>query len=105
MPKATLQISDRAATLLATVGAQLRAARKRRQLTVEAMATQLSTTPARIRRAEAGDAKVAIGLYAMLLNAYGLGEDLRMLALPERDPVAQALAQALGGPAANGERA
>lgn len=102
MPKATLHVSGDAATLLAVVGAQLRAARKSRQLSVEATASQLSTTPARIRRAESGDPTVAVGLYAMLLCTYGLGEDLRTLAAPSRDPVAKALTKALRGRAKQG---
>lgn len=102
MPKATLLVSADAATLLAGVGEQLRAARKCRQLTVEATAAQLNTTSARIRRAESGDPTVAIGLYAMLLCTYGLGEDLRTLAAPSRDPVVKALTKALRGRAVEG---
>lgn len=76
MPVETLKITRDVQALLVTVGKQLRAARLGREESIDVVATALGTTAARIRRAEAGKASVALGMYAMLLRHYGLQEQL-----------------------------
>lgn len=88
MPRDNFEVTHEVRCDLATMGAQLRAARERRGLTVVGVAEALNTSAGRVRRAEAGNPTVAMGIYAMLLDHYGLRRDLGALAWPVTDPIA-----------------
>lgn len=91
MPADHLSLPEELREELRALGTRLREARQRRGLTLASVAETLSIGEARLRRAEAGHPFVAVGVYAVLLDHYGLGTDVRLLAAPERDPVAKVL--------------
>jgi len=82
---------------LRTLGARLRAARLRRELPQQLVADRASVTRQLVARIEKGDPGVAIGSYAMVLQALGLisgwgdvkdqvGEELAEAQLRRRAP-------------------
>lgn len=77
---------------LRKLGGDLRDARKRRGLTAEIVAERAFTSRPTLQRIEAGDDGVGIGIYAAVLNALGLLDQLGDLADPARDRVGQQLA-------------
>ncbi len=70
---------------LATLGSDVSAARKRRGLTLAAMAERVFATRQTIARIERGDAGVAIGTYATALFVLGLLHRLQEVAAPAAD--------------------
>ncbi|MGH8214660.1 MAG: helix-turn-helix domain-containing protein [Rhodanobacteraceae bacterium] len=62
------------------MGARIRAARLRRAQTAETVAQRAGITRATLSRVERGDAAVALGIYARVLQALGLEGDLERLA-------------------------
>lgn len=70
---------------LATVGANIAVARKRRGLTVVMMAERLGVGRDTYGRLENGDPSVAFGTYAMALFSLGLDAVLHQLADPASD--------------------
>jgi transcriptional regulator with XRE-family HTH domain len=72
---------------LQKLGGDLRDARKRRGLTAEIVAERAFTSRPTLQRIEAGDDGVGIGIYAAVLNALGLLDQLGALADPSRDQV------------------
>ncbi len=77
---------------LQKLGADIRDARLRRGLPAEVVADRAFTTRPTLRRIEAGDAGVGIGIYAAVLNALGLLSPLTNLADPANDAVGLSLA-------------
>ena len=77
---------------LRKLGGDLRDARKRRGLTAEIVAERAFTTRPTLQRIEAGDGGVGIGIYAAVLGALGLLDQLGDLADPSHDRVGQQLA-------------
>ncbi len=77
---------------LRKLGRDLRDARRRRRLPAEVVAQRAFTTRPTLRRIEAGDHGVSIGIYAAALHALGLLEGLGQLADPSRDSTGLALA-------------
>jgi hypothetical protein len=77
---------------LQKLGADIRDARRRRQLPVAIVADRAFTSRPTLARIEAGDHQVSIGIYAAVLNALGLLEGLGVLADPAHDPVGMTLA-------------
>lgn len=65
---------------LATLGADLNAARRRRRLPLAYVAARAGTTRQTISRIERGDPHVAIGTWAAVLHALGLADRLTALA-------------------------
>jgi len=78
---------------LKQLGADLREARIRRNLSMERVADRASTSRATLRRLEQGDPSVGLGVVAAVLQSLGLVGRLAELASPESDEVGQALAR------------
>jgi transcriptional regulator with XRE-family HTH domain len=81
---------------LKRLGARLRTARLRRNLTIEAVARKIGTGPRAIADAEKGKPSTGIAVYAALLWVYGLLGQLAPVADPSRDEAGQTLAIAHG---------
>ena len=77
---------------LRKLGLDIRDARRRRSLPTEVVAERALTSRPTLRRIEAGDYRVGIGIYAAVLQALGLLEGLGQLADPAKDEVGLALA-------------
>jgi transcriptional regulator with XRE-family HTH domain len=77
---------------LRKLGADMRDARRRRGLPTEVVAERAFTSRPTVRRIEAGDHTVGIGIYAAVLQALGLLDGLGMVADPSKDEVGLALA-------------
>lgn len=67
------------------VGSHIRLARKRRGLTMQAMADRMFVTRKTLNRLESGDPGVSFGILASALLTLGLENDLSHLANPEAD--------------------
>lgn len=79
---------------LASLGANIRLARQRRGLTMALVADRAFTSRVTLQRIEEGDAGVSIGIYASVLHALGLMENLAELANPVKDTVGITLEEA-----------
>ena len=77
---------------LQKLGADIRDARRRRGLPAGIVADRAFTSRPALRRVEAGDHRVSIGIYAAVLNALGLLDGLGKIADPANDPVGMTLA-------------
>ncbi len=78
---------------LATLGADISVARRRRSITTQLMAERAFTTRNTLRRIEHGDASVSIASYATVLFVLGMTERLAELADPGADPLGRELAE------------
>ncbi|WP_321480493.1 helix-turn-helix transcriptional regulator [uncultured Bacteroides sp.] len=65
---------------LELMGEQIRLARKRRHLTMQEVADRATVTRLTISKVEHGDPSVALGIYARVLYALNLENDLRLIA-------------------------
>ncbi|TAJ95788.1 MAG: XRE family transcriptional regulator [Gammaproteobacteria bacterium] len=74
-----------------TLGANLRTARLRRNLTIQEVAGKIGTGLRAVADAEKGKATTGIAIYAALLWVYGLLEDFTQLADPASDEAGLAL--------------
>ena len=79
---------------LLQLGADIREARLRRNLTMQIVAERAFTSRSTLQRVESGDHGVSIGIYAAVLHTLGLLEGLRNTAHISNDEVGQALAAA-----------
>ena len=79
---------------LKRLGANLRTARLRRNLTIEELAAKIGTGVRAVADAEHGKPSTGIAVYAALLWALDLLGPLADLAAPERDEDGQTLARA-----------
>ncbi len=70
---------------LSRLGADLRTARLRRNLTIKDVAEKIGTGPRAIADAEKGKITSSIGIYAALLWVMGILEQLDDVALPTKD--------------------
>jgi len=70
---------------LQTIGANLKAARKKRKFSINEMALRVQVSYDTISRAEKGDPSVSFGVYAQVLSVLGLSKDLDLIATPETD--------------------
>jgi hypothetical protein len=77
--------------VLKKLGADVRAARRRRRLPIQVVAARALTTRQTISRLEAGDPGIAIGTWATVLFALGMNDRLGELAAPSRDVLGLAL--------------
>jgi len=77
---------------LRKLGLDLRDARRRRRLTAEIVAERAFITRPTLRKVEAGDHSVSIGVYAAVLQALGLLDGVAQLADPAHDSVGLAIA-------------
>ena len=65
---------------LALMGEQIKLARMRRKYPVQIVADRAGISRATLWKVEKGDSGVAIGIYAKVLKAIGLGDDITLLA-------------------------
>lgn len=79
---------------LKTLGANLRTARLRRNLTLEDIAQKIGVRRAVVADAEKGKPSTAIAVYMAILWALGLLELMATIAAPESDAEGQTLALA-----------
>lgn len=79
--------------VLQKLGADIQAARLRRELPMAVVAERAFTSRSTLQRVEEGDPAVSIGIYAATLNALGLLEGLGQVADISQDTVGQALAE------------
>lgn len=79
---------------LARLGANLRTARVRRDLTIAELAAKIGTGPRAVADAEKGKPTTGIAVYLAMLWALDLLDPLHDLAAPEHDAEGQALALA-----------
>lgn len=77
-----------------TLGANLKTARLRRNLTIQDVAGKIGTGPRAVADAEKGKHSTAIAVYAALLWAYGLLDSFTYLADPAHDEEGLSLARA-----------
>lgn len=77
------------ANKLETVGEQIKLARLRRNLSVAQVADRATCSPLTVSRIEKGSATVSMGIYARVLYALQLDDDLLLLA--QNDPIGRNL--------------
>lgn len=80
--------------MLKRLGADLRTARVRRNLTIEDMARKIGTGDRAVADAEKGKASTSIAVYTAMLWALDLLDHMADVAAPERDAEGQTLALA-----------
>ena len=76
---------------LRKLGLDIRDARRRRRLPAAVVAERAFTSRPTLRRIEAGDPSVGIGIYAAALHALGLLDGLSQIADPSRDATGLAI--------------
>src|ERR1700757_844060 len=79
---------------LRKLGADIQDARKRRRLPMSVLAERAFTSRSTLQRVEAGDPAVGMGIYAAVLQALGLLDELSGVADISRDTLGQSLAAA-----------
>lgn len=72
---------------IVTIGERVRIARKRRNLTMEEMASRMFVTRKTLARLEKGDPGVSLTVLSSALWVLGLDDDLKNIAIPEQDSV------------------
>lgn len=77
---------------LETMGEQIKLARKRRDISISAIAERAQCSELTVIRAERGTPTVSVGIYARILYGLGLDEDLLLIA--RDDPSGNALVNA-----------
>lgn len=80
MPRNTPPLLPRVKRLLAGIGVRLRAARLRRAYAAETIAQRAGINRKTLSRVEQGDPGVGLGVYARVMQALGLDQDLEQLA-------------------------
>lgn len=90
-PKKAYHMSIRVKRALRELGDDIRKARLRRRLPMDVVAERASISRTTLTKIERGDGGVALGNYAMVLNALGLLEHLHELAAVTNDQVGLAL--------------
>ena len=80
MPRTIPSLLPKLSRLLSQVGANLKQARLRRSYSTEIVAERSGITRRTLQRVEQGDPAVALGIYARVMQALGLVEDLATLA-------------------------
>ncbi|MEP7011365.1 MAG: helix-turn-helix transcriptional regulator [Acidobacteriota bacterium] len=80
MPRTTPSLLPRLKRLLAGLGGNLKLARLRRRYSAEVVADRAGISRKTLYRVEEGDPAVAMGIYARVLQALRLEQDLALLA-------------------------
>lgn len=80
MPRTTPNLLPRLRRLLAGIGHNIRAARLRRGFSAALVAERAGITRATLLKVEKGDPAVALGIYARVLQALRLENDLAVIA-------------------------
>lgn len=78
--------------VLRKLGADIQDARRRRRLPMAVVAERAFTSRSTLQKVEAGDNNVSIGIYAGVLHALGLLDELTQIADISNDSVGQAIA-------------
>jgi len=84
MPRTIPPLLPKLSRLLAQVGSNLKQARLRRSYSAEIVAERSGITRRTLQRVEHGDPAVALGIYARVMQALGLVEDLTGLARDDK---------------------
>jgi len=84
-------LSAKAVQGLEIMGANLKRARIRRGIKQHELATRAGMSRPTLRKLEAGNPAVSIGMLAQLLETLGLEDHLALLADPDRDELGKAL--------------
>ena len=79
-----VKIMPKTDRILRTVGEQIKLARKRRKIAAGLVAQRAGISRSTLWKVEKGDAGVAMGIYAKVLAAIGLQEDLLLLAKDDK---------------------
>lgn len=80
MPRVTPSLLPRLKRLLSTLGDNIRKARLRRAHSLETVADRAGITRKTLYRVERGDPAVALGIYARVLQALRLEQDIARIA-------------------------
>lgn len=91
MDRGRVPLSYEAVNALAGLGANLKTARLRRNLTLEEVANRIGVHRTTLAQAERGDPTVMAGTYMAAIWVYGLTGQVADLAAPDRDQEGQAL--------------
>lgn len=83
MPRTTPTLLPRVRRILEGVGQNIRRARLRRAYAAETVSQRAAISRSTLVRVERGDAAVALGIYARVLQAVGLERDLEQIALDD----------------------
>ena len=75
-----LLVTPKTIRILETVGEQIRLARLRRKISVEMVAARANVSRQTVWKVEKGSPSVAMGIYAKVLGAIGMQEDLLLIA-------------------------
>jgi len=89
--KSVQTLPEAARQPLETLGAHLRIARERRGESLRSSALRMGVSVPTLRRMEAGDPTVSMGVYATALWLFDRAEQLEDLMRPERDDYAMRL--------------
>lgn len=73
-------VTPKTIQILETVGSQIRLARLRRKITVGMVAERANVSRQTVWKVEKGSPSVAMGIYAKVLGAIGMQEDLLLVA-------------------------
>lgn len=91
MPRTSPPLPSAVLRTLAKLGADIRDARRRRRLPMEAVAERALITRVTLMKVERGDPGVSLGIYATVLFVLGLVDRLAQVADPGQDSVGLAL--------------
>jgi transcriptional regulator with XRE-family HTH domain len=80
MPKVSPSLTPRLRRLLANLGVRIRLARLRRKHSAQIVAQRAGINRKTLSRVERGDGAVALGIYARVLQALRLDQDLSSIA-------------------------
>ena len=80
MPRTAPSLLPRLTRLLEALGGKLKLARLRRKFAAETVAQRAGISRKTMYRVEQGDPAVALGIYARVMQALGLEQDLSLLA-------------------------
>lgn len=83
----TAGLPDEVLDLLTTMGANLRIARKRRRMSVAALAERLMVSSPTVRKLERGDPTLSLGVFVTALWVMGLADGWKSMAVPETDGI------------------
>lgn len=91
MPRTSPPLPSPVIRTLRKLGEDIRDARRRRRLPMEAVAERAMITRVTLTKVERGDPGVSLGIYATVLFVLGLVERLAQVADPGQDSVGLAL--------------
>lgn len=84
MPSKSPIIFPNEQRMLTALGERIRLARKRRQLSMAAVAGRAGVSRTSLYKVERGDASITMGMYVRILATMGLDTDINALAADDR---------------------